>query len=237
MIQRRLRGFDDLARFADRRDAGRYLAERLTQYRGQDALVLGIPRGGVPVAAEVARTLGAELDVVVARKVGAPSQPELAIGAVTADGGRFFNEAIVSELGVSADDLERAVTREMAEARRREARFRAGRPKSRIEGRIVLLVDDGLATGATMRAAVRSVCSQHPLKLIVAVPVGSAEACAALREEADELVCLDQPEPFFAVGLHYREFEPFEDAEVARILEEARRAPEHGPPARRGMSG
>jgi predicted phosphoribosyltransferase len=213
---------EDLALFADRADAGRRLAQRLARYRGQDVLVLGIPRGGVPVAAEVARILEAELDVVVTRKVGAPDQPELALGAVTANGRRFFNDAIVRELEVSADYLERTVAQQMTEAHRREERFRGGRPKGRIEGRIVLLVDDGLATGATMRAAVRSVRAQHPLKLVVAVPVGSAEACDALRAEVDELVCLDQPEPFFAVGLHYAEFNPVEDVEVERILRETR---------------
>jgi putative phosphoribosyl transferase len=214
-------GYPDVVVFADRRDAGARLAVRLTDYRGQYVLVLGIPRGGVPVAAEVARCLGAELDVVVARKVGAPGFSELAIGAVTANGGRFMNGEMIQALDVSDTYLEVAIAREMAEARRREERFRAGRPLSPLEGRIVLLVDDGLATGATMRAAVRSVRSHHPTKLVVAVPVGSIEACAALRPEVDELVCLEKPEPFEAVGLYYQDFAPVEDAEVQRLLQEA----------------
>ena len=207
--------------FADRLDAGDRLAARVTDHTGAGAIVLGIPRGGVPVAAVVASRLEAELDVIVARKVGAPGYGELAIGAVTANGGRFFNEDVIQELGVSESYLEWAVAREMAEARRREERFRAGRPLSLLERRIVIVVDDGLATGATMRAAVRSVRSRHSGKLIAAVPVGSVQACAALRPEVDELVCLETPEPFDAVGLYYRDFEPVEDAEVQRLLQEA----------------
>jgi predicted phosphoribosyltransferase len=206
--------------FADRAAAGRRLAEFLGEYHGQDALVLGIPRGGAPVAAEVARLLAAELDVVVARKLGAPTSAELAIGAVTANGGRFLNERLIRELGISMSYLERAIAEQIAEARRREQRFRGGRPKPRVAGRTVIVVDDGLATGATMRAAVRSVRQQQPGRLIVAVPVGSREACAALREEADELICLYAPEPFWAVGLYYERFAPTEDAEVEQLLRE-----------------
>jgi putative phosphoribosyl transferase len=221
MSRRRSGVYPNVVVFADRRDAGAHLAARLTDYAGQHVVVLGIPRGGVPVAAEVARGLEAELDVVVARKVGAPGFAELAIGAVTANGGRFLNEEMIQELGVSDTYRELAVAREMAEARRREERFRAGRPLSPLEGRVVLLVDDGLATGATMRAAVRAVRSRQPAKLVVAVPVGSIEACAALRPEVDELVCLEEPEPFDAVGLYYEAFEPIEDTEVQRLLQEA----------------
>jgi predicted phosphoribosyltransferase len=204
--------------FRDRADAGARLAERLEAYRGPDALVLGIPRGGVPVAAEVAARLGGELDVVVARKLGAPGQPELALGAVTADGGRFLNEDTVRELQPSEAYLEAVTAREMAEARHRERRFRGGRPAPRVRGRTVILVDDGLATGATMRAALRAVRARGPARLVVAVPVGSRQACEALRAEADEVVALHQPEPFLAVGLHYQHFEPTEDTEVERLL-------------------
>ena len=211
-----------LAAFVDRLDAGARLASRLERYRGPDTLVLGIPRGGVPVAAEVARHLNAELDVVVARKVGAPGYPELAIGAVTANGGRFLNTEIIRDLAVSPTDLHRAIAREMDEARRREELFRDSRPPSTIKGRVVLIVDDGLATGATVRAAVRSIRSRQPARLVVAVPVGSREACDALLGEVDELVCLRRPEPFIAVGLYYTSFEPVSDAEVQRILQEAR---------------
>ena len=208
------------SRFHDRIDAGRVLAERLGIYRGKDVLVLGIPRGGLPVAAEVARRLGAKLDVLVARKLGAPEQPELAIGAVTGNGGEFVDEEMVAYLGVSEAYLQRVREEQTGEARRREARFRGGRPAERIRDRIVMLVDDGLATGATMRAAVRSVRRHRPALLVVAVPVGSREACAALREEADELVCPLVPESFGAVGYFYENFGPTEDAEVERILRE-----------------
>ena len=216
--------------FRDRVDAGVRLAEGLAAYRGRDVLVLGIPRGGVPVAAEVARRLGGDLDVVVARKLGAPGQRELAIGAVTANGGRFLNEELIGELRVPPGYLEQVTAEERAEARRRQERFRGDRPPARVTGRTVIVVDDGLATGATMRAAVRSVRRERPATLVVAVPVGAREACDALREEADVVVCLSQPEPFVAVGLHYERFEPTEDAEVQRILREWRESPHPGTP-------
>lgn len=207
--------------FRDREDAGTQLAERLGEYRGQDVLVVGIPRGGVPVAAAIARALDADLDIVVARKLGAPISRELAIGAVTANGGRFLNEELIRELRVSPTYLKQVTAEEMAEARRREDRFRGAHHMARVKDRIVIVVDDGLATGATMRAAVRSLRKKHPAKLVVAVPVGSAEACAALRQEADEVVCLDEPEPFYAVGLYYEHFEPTEDSQVQEILHAA----------------
>jgi predicted phosphoribosyltransferase len=206
------------ALFRDRVDAGAQLAQALQGYRGQDVLVLGIPRGGVVVAAEVARRLGAELDVIVARKLGAPISRELAIGAVTADGERYLNEDILRELRVSERYVQTVTEEEQAEARRREERFRAGRPPARIAGRTVILVDDGLATGATMRAAVRSVRRQAPARLVVAVPVGARETCEELRAEADEVICLFQPEPFWAVGAHYQRFEPVDDATVQELL-------------------
>jgi putative phosphoribosyl transferase len=206
--------------YHDRIHAGRVLAERLDAYKGKSVLVLGIPRGGVPVAAEVARRLGADLDVVVARKLGAPGQPELAIGAVTANGGEFLNEDILRAVGASPGYLETARKEQMAEARRREARFRGDRPVERVQDRVVILVDDGLATGATMRAAIRSVRKHRPARLIVAVPVGSEEAYAALQEEADEVVCASVPQRFVAVGYFYQSFEPTEDAEVESILRE-----------------
>jgi putative phosphoribosyl transferase len=213
------------SRFRDRIDAGKVLAERLGAYRGKDVLVLGIPRGGVPVAAEVARRLEAELDVLVARKLGAPGQPELAIGAVTANGGEFVDEAMVGYLGVSPAYLRGVRKEQMEEARRREARFRGDRPAERIRDRVVILVDDGLATGATMRASARSVRKHGPAFLVVAVPVGSREACAALQDEADEVVCPLVPASFGAVGYFYENFEPTEDAEVERILREFAQRP------------
>jgi putative phosphoribosyl transferase len=207
-------------RYVDRADAGRKLAESLKQYKGQGVLVLGIPRGGVPVAAEVAKALEAELDVIVARKLGAPGQPELAIGAVTSNGGRFLNEEVIEGIGVTDQYLEKVTAEQMDEARRREDRFRAGRPPEVIMGRVVIVVDDGLATGATMRASVRSVRKHQPARLIVAVPVGSQEACAALSREADEVICTYRPEVFWAVGLYYENFEPTMDAEVTEILQQ-----------------
>jgi predicted phosphoribosyltransferase len=204
--------------FRDRADAGRRVAERLEQYRSASPVVLAIPRGGVPVGIEIARRLGAELDVIVARKLGAPFQPELALGAVTADGGRYLNDDIVRELGIDEASLEQITTEQLDEARRREQRFRAGRAPANVSGRTVLLVDDGLATGATMRAAARSLRRRQPAKVVVAVPVGSRQACAALREDADEVVCLAEPESFYAIGPYYRTFEQVEDSTVIALL-------------------
>ena len=207
--------------YRDRVDGGSALADQLEQYRGQDVLVLGVPRCGVPVAAELARRLDAELDIVVARKLGAPGYPELAIGAVTANGGRFLNIDVIRELQISDRYVEAVSEEQREDARRREERFRGGQPEPRIAGRTVIVVDDGLATGATMRAAVRSVRRRKPARLIAAVPVGSQQACAALREDADEVVCLFAPADFWAVGLYYQNFSPTEDAEVERLLQES----------------
>ncbi|HEX6107096.1 MAG TPA: phosphoribosyltransferase family protein, partial [Gemmatimonadales bacterium] len=167
-------------RYRNRAEAGAALARALERYRGEHPVVLGIPRGGVPVAAAVARALGGELDVAVARKLGAPMHEELAVGAVTADGGRFLNQDVIDALGVSEEYLSQITEEQMGEARSREQRFRGGRPPAPLGGRTVILVDDGLATGATMRAAARSVLARGPARLIVAVPVGAAATCAAL---------------------------------------------------------
>lgn len=209
------------ARFRDRLEAGRLLAERLDAHKRTNALILGIPRGGVPVAAEIARRLDAELDVVVARKLGAPGRPELAIGAVTAQGGCFLNVADIARLDVAPAYLDEVIATERAEARRREDRFRGDRPPASIADRTVFVVDDGLATGATMRAAVRAVRAERPARIIIAVPVGARSACEELRADADEVICLQQPEPFYAVGLHYERFEATPDDEVQRLLHEA----------------
>ncbi len=206
--------------FRDRVDAGQRLAKRLESYRHASPVVFAIPRGGVPVGAEIARSLDAELDVVVARKLGAPFHAELAIGAVTADGERFLSQDIISQLRVDDAYLEQITKEQGEEARRREQRFRGGRPPVDVKGRTALLVDDGLATGATMRAAARSLRKREPGRLVVAVPVGSREACAALRKDADEVVCLAEPDPFYAIGLYYEHFEQVEDAEVLRLLEQ-----------------
>jgi putative phosphoribosyl transferase len=211
--------------YRDRTDAGQALARHLAAHRGAHPVVLGIPRGGVPVAAAVADALDGELDVVVARKVGAPVQPELALGAVTADGSSVFNDDIVSALGIDADTLARLTAVQQADARRREERFRSGRPPLALAGRTVILVDDGLATGATMRAAVRAARAAKPGRLIVAVPVGAADACDMLAGEADEVVCPARPEPFGAVGAYYERFTQVEDDTVMRLLAESRRKP------------
>lgn len=210
--------------FLDRADAGYQLARRLTAYRAKHVLVLGIPRGGVPVAAEVARALEGELDVVVTRKLRSPISAELAIGAITSDGGRYLNESMLRYLGVDERYVERATQIEMADAARREARFRHGAPPPAIAGRDVILVDDGLATGSTMIAAARSVRAHKPARLVIAVPVGSTEAYAALKHEADEVVCLATPEPFWAVGTYYEDFQQTEDDDVDRLLRDARSA-------------
>ncbi len=206
--------------FHDRLDAGQRLAKRLESFRDASPVVFAIPRGGVPVGAEVARQLDAELDVVVARKLGAPFRAQLAIGAVAADGERFLNQDVISQLRVDEAYIEQITKEQGEEARRREQRFRGGRPPVDIKGRTALLVDDGLATGATMQAAARSLRKREPGRLVVAVPVGSREACWALLKDADEVVCLAQPDPFYAIGLYYEVFEQVEDAEVLRLLKQ-----------------
>jgi len=206
-------------RFANRAAAGDALADALMYYRGADLLVLGLPRGGVPVAARVAEALHAELDVIVARKLGSPISRDLAIGAVTADGERFLNEGVVSELAVSDTYLSAVTDMERHEARKREELFRGTRPAPRVAGRIVILVDDGLATGATMHAAARAVRKQHPARLIVAAPVGSHEACEGLGAEVNEVVCPWRPEPFGAVGTYYQDFAQTTDEDVRHVLQ------------------
>jgi putative phosphoribosyl transferase len=204
--------------FRDRESAARELARHLAAYRGRHPLVLGIPRGGVPIAAVVADELGGELDVIVARKLGAPLQPELAFGAITADGHRWLNHDILPLLQLTPEDVEAVAERALAEARRREASFRAGRPPLRVEDRIVIVCDDGLATGATMRAAVQGLRARGASRVVAAAPVGSREACAALADLADEVVCPSRPEPFNAVGHFYQDFAQLSDWDVIRLL-------------------
>lgn len=210
-----------IRRFRDRRDAGIQLAGLLQSWAGNpDAIVLALPRGGVPVGWEVARHLGLPLDIIVARKVGVPWQPELALGAVAGEA-VVLNQDVLRASGLSESELRAAIAREQAEAARRERRYRGERPPPDLHDRVVILVDDGLATGATMRAAVASVAQQEPASIIVAVPVAAPETRDALRQEVDDVVCVLCPEDFLAVGRWYLDFEPTEDEEVEAILREA----------------
>ena len=208
--------------FEDRREAGRTLARAMRGGREwKDAIVLGLPRGGVPVGFEVARSLGLPLDVFVVRKLGAPGHEELAMGAVASGGIRVVNEAVVQELGISREALEAAAYREMLELERREKAYRDGRPPAPIEGRTAILVDDGLATGASMMAAVRAV-RPAAREVVVAVPVAAPATCGEISREADEVICASKPERFVAVGMFYRDFQPVTDEEVRALLAEAR---------------
>jgi predicted phosphoribosyltransferase len=209
-------------RFHDRRDAGRRLAERLSAYANRpDVLVLALPRGGVPVAFEVARALDAPLDVFVVRKLGVPGHEELAMGAVASGGIRVLNEPLLRQLDIPAHVVDSAAAREEAEIERRERLYRAGRPFPALEGRTVILVDDGLATGATMHAAVAALRARHPARLVVAVPVASPETCEELGRSVDDIVCAVTPEPFFAVGVWYENFDQTSDHEVRELLRQA----------------
>jgi putative phosphoribosyl transferase len=206
-------------RFADRVEAGRALAERLQALAGRDdVVVLGLPRGGVPVAAEVARALAAPLDVLLVRKLGAPGQPELAIGAIAEDGVRLVNEDVLLSLGLGLDTIDRVVAAEQPELERRLRAFRGDRAAVAVAGRTVILVDDGLATGASMDAACRAVAARGAARLIVAVPVAAREACERLRAVAHEVVAVATPSPFWAVGAWYADFQQTTDEQVVETL-------------------
>jgi len=209
--------------FADRLEAGRLLADELAlRGIGQKGVVLSLARGGVPVGFCVADHLHLPLDVIVARKLGVPWQPELAMGAIAGEA-RILDARIIQALRISDEDVEQIIVREQAEMRRREELYRAGAQALDLSDHTAILVDDGLATGSTMRAAVRHVRSFKPSKVIIGVPVGSREACAGLRGEVDELICLAVPELFLAVGKWYRRFQQVSDIEVQNLLAEARR--------------
>jgi predicted phosphoribosyltransferase len=206
-------------RFRDRADAGRLLAERLRGFAGRDdVIVLGLSRGGVPVAYEVARALSAPVDVWVVRKVGVPGREELAMGALASGGGMVLDEALVRGLGISDAQIRRVVEREQVELRRQELAYIGERPPLRLEGRTVILVDDGLATGATMYAAVLAVRRRHPAAIVVAVPVAAGATVARLRQVVDDVVCCMVPEVFRAVGEWYEDFLPTSDTEVKTAL-------------------
>jgi predicted phosphoribosyltransferase len=206
-------------RFRDRNEAGRRLAEKLAAYANRtDVLVLALPRGGVPVAYEVARALGAPLDVFVVRKLGVPGYEELAMGAVASGGVRVLNDQLVQRLGIPKYVIDAVAAREEQELARRERLYRGGRPPPDVRGRTVILVDDGLATGATMRAAVMALRQLQPARIVVAVPTASSETCEELRPEVDDIVCATTPEPFLAVGHSYEDFSQTTDDEVRDLL-------------------
>jgi predicted phosphoribosyltransferase len=209
--------------FKDRTDAGQHLAARLTKYSNRsDVLVLALPRGGVPVAYEVARQLGAPLDVFLVRKLGVPGYEELAMGAIASGGVRVVNEDVVRQLNIPGEVIDAVAEIEQQELERRENAYRGDRPPPDVKGRIVILVDDGLATGSTMRAAAEALRKLGPSRIVVAVPVSSPEICNEFRSEVDEIVCAVTPEPFRGVGLWYKDFSQTTDEEVRELLERAR---------------
>jgi putative phosphoribosyl transferase len=216
-------------RFADRTDAGRQLAGRLQHLPAEGPVVVGLARGGVPVAAEVARALGAPLDVLVVRKLGCPWQPELGVGAIGEGGVAIVNQPLAASLGLTAREIDAVAKREGAELQRRLGRYRAGRPALPVAGRTVVLVDDGLATGSTARAAVRVLRGRGAGRVVVAVPVASRQALRALRRVADEVVVVQAPAWFVAIGQFYADFAQVSDQEVIRLLAASPRGP--GPAA------
>lgn len=209
--------------FRDRAEAGRRLADRLRELQAENPIVLALPRGGVPVGYEVARALGAPLDLIIARKLGAPGQPELGIGAIAPGGVRILNEEAVRMLGLRDEEIEAIAAQEEEEMRRRLRRFRGNRPPPELRDRTVLLVDDGLATGVTAKAAIRAIRRENPRRILFAVPVCASETAQALANEVDDLICLEAPPYFGAVGLWYQNFEQTADAEVLALLERARK--------------
>jgi predicted phosphoribosyltransferase len=208
--------------FRNRADAGRVLSGKLRAYAGRpDTLVLALPRGGVPVAFEVARALGAPLDVFLVRKLGLPGQEELAMGAIASGGVRILNPDVMERMDVAPEIIDRVTAIEKEELQRREREYRGDRAPLNVQGRTVILVDDGLATGSSMRAAVAALGRMRPRAVVIAVPVAARETCEALRDEADDIVCARTPEPFRAVGLWYQDFSQTSDDEVRDLLRQA----------------
>jgi putative phosphoribosyl transferase len=208
--------------FSNRTEAGRLLAEKLVKYAGRtDVIVLGLPRGGVPVAYEVAKRLGVPLDVFIVRKLGVPGFEELAVGAIASGGVRVLNEDVLRALPNADETIESVTRRETAELDRREQSYRDGRPAPELRDRIVILVDDGLATGATMRAAVKALRQRGAAKIVVAVPVGPPDTCREFEDRADEVICASVPEFFQAVGQYYEDFSQISDDEVRELLARA----------------
>ena len=211
-----------MALFRDRRDAGRKLAQKLTAYAGRtDVIVLALPRGGVPVAYEVALALHAPLDIFIVRKLGLPGHEELAVGAIASGGTRVLNEDIIGYLNISEAVIDAIAQRELQELERRERAYRGDRPPLDVGGRTIILIDDGLATGASMRAAVAGLRTQNPAHIVVAVPTAAPETCEALEPEVDQMICATTPEPFYGVSRWYEDFSQTTDEEVKMLLEEA----------------
>lgn len=208
--------------YKDRKDAGKYLASYLMEYANRpDVLVLGLPRGGVPVAYEVAKALNAPLDVFIVRKLGVPGHEELAMGAIATGGVRILNEDVVQQLQIPSQIINAVTAQEQQELERRERLYRDDRPLPDVRGRVVILVDDGLATGSTMQAAVAALREMQPARLVVAVPVAAPSVCESFTHIVDQMVCAQTPEPFYAVGLWYQDFSQTSDEEVHHILQES----------------
>lgn len=212
-----------MKRFRDRVEAGRILAERLEEYAGRaDVIVLALPRGGVPVGFEVARQLGVPLDVFLVRKLGVPGREELAFGAIASGGATVLNEEVVASLGIDGETIAAVARREQAELERREEAYRGTRAPPDVAGKVVLLVDDGLATGASMRAAVKALRHLGPERIVVAVPTAARQTCEDFRPDVDDIVCAMTPEPFLAVGMWYQDFSETTDDDVRALLGRAR---------------
>lgn len=211
-------------RFRDRTEAGQMLATQLMEYAHRpDVIVLALPRGGVPVGHEIAKALGAPLDVFIVRKLGVPGYEELAMGAIATGGVRVLNEDVITALRVRDEVIDMVAAAEQRELERRERLYRNDRPPLNVQGRIVILVDDGIATGATIRAAAAALYQQQPTRLIIAAPVAAPETCTELSAEVDELTCVVTPEPFYAISLWYEDFSPTTDEEVREYLERSAR--------------
>lgn len=210
--------------FKNRKQAGCLLAENLAAYANRpDIIIIALPRGGVPVGFEVAKALRAPLDVVIVRKLGVPGQEELAMGAIASGGWQVLNNPVVRSLGISPREIELAAAKERPELERRERLYRGGRPAPDIEGHAVILVDDGIATGTTMKVAIAALKQQQPSKIVVAIPVAPSSTCEEMESEVDEIVCLLSPEDFMAIGAWYEDFTQVQDQEVCDLLEQADR--------------
>lgn len=210
-------------RFRNREEAAKRLAKELLEYLGKNPVVLAIPRGGIVVAYEVAKALNAPLDLIIPRKIGAPGNPELAVGAVTEDGTTILNQRLVAELGISKGYIELEKERQIQEIKRRIKAYRGDAPPQSLERKTVIVVDDGIATGATMKAAIHSIRKQHPSTIVIATPVGPPDTVEELRREVDKVVCLVAFEPFFAIGQFYEDFGQVSDEEVIRLLRLSRK--------------